>query len=102
MGVTWLHDKFAKIRLASGRNAIARRRLQRREPHPFAAECSGGFIVLVHRSTKRDGWWQATFLDRSGEPFGDSESPQWVALLEHIHLDGVRWGTVRGVETEAA
>jgi hypothetical protein len=84
--------------LASGRRRIALNRLLKADsrPRPLYARVAGGrFTVLVHRSTRKPGWWQATFFDEDLEPYGDTESADWASLLEHIHGDGVDWRTAR-------
>lgn len=86
-------SSFSQIQLRAGRRRIARDRLKRRGPHAFRAPCSSGMTVIVHPSTKRPGHWQATFIARDGEPWGDSESPDWERLLDHIHGDGVEWAS---------
>jgi hypothetical protein len=73
-----------------------------RDPHPLKAPVHGGrFEVLVHRSTRKPGWWQATFFDDEG-PYGDSESPTWHRLLEHIHMDSVDWTRAEPVRAATA
>lgn len=95
--MTFPLDRFALIRLRAGRQAIARRRLQREEPQPLRCRTRSGWTVIVHRSTRKHGWWQASFFDRDGEPFGDSECETWAGLLEHISDEGIDWKSVERV-----
>lgn len=95
MNVEW--SNFNRLYLASGRRRIARDRLKKKGPHAFRADVMGGMTVLVHPSTKRSGYWQATFFGRDGDPWSDSESSDWERLLDHIHVDGVEWSTAQAV-----
>lgn len=90
-------SNFNRLYLAAERRRIARDRLKKKGPHAFKADVLGGMTVLVHPSTKRPGYWQATFFARDGEPWGDSESPSWEKLLDHIHGDSVDWRTAEPV-----
>lgn len=100
--MTFVRDSFALIRLRAGRQAIARRRLQREEPQPLRCRTRSGWTVIVHKSTRKPGWWQASFFDSEGEPFGDSEAPTWACLLEHISDEGIDWRTVERAGGKAA
>lgn len=83
---------MARAWLRAGRRRIALERIKARGERALRAPLLGGQLtVLVHRSTKRRGWWQATFFDAEGEPYGDSEAERWADLLDHIHGDSVDW-----------
>ena len=92
----------SKLFLASVRRRIAKDRFKRKGPHAFKADVAGGMTVLVHPSTKREGYWQATFFDRTGEPFADSESDSWEKLVDHIHMDSVQWNTAQPMNLTVA
>ena len=88
-------DPFARARLAAGRERIAFDRLKRRGPCNVTAPMTGGMSMLIHPSTKRRGWWQASFFDKAGDPFGDQENASWLKLLDGLRLSGVRWRSAR-------
>ena len=89
------HPAFRSAR----RRRAALNALLDREPVPLMAPVLGGrYRVLVHHSTRKPGWWQATFFEGE-EPIGDSEAADWPALLEHIHMDSVDWRHARPVTT---
>jgi hypothetical protein len=73
----------------SERNQAAFANLLEKPPHDIVAS-SGRYTVLVHPSTDKKGWWQATFFDEKMEPWGDSQSPTWERLLDHIRYE-VDW-----------
>lgn len=82
-----MHPAF----VSAEKSRRALERLKAEGPHPFRAPARRGrHEVLVHKSTRKPGWWQATFFE-DGEPIGDSESATWEKLLEHIRLDDVDW-----------
>lgn len=71
------------------RNAAAFQDVLRRGPHAMTA-VSGRYTVLIHPSTTKGGWWQATFFDADMDPWGDSVAPTWERLLDHIRYE-VDW-----------
>jgi hypothetical protein len=81
------------------RNARALRKVKRRGPHVMTAT-SGVYTVLFHRSTRKKGWWQATFFDENMEPWGDSEAPTWERLLDHVRYE-IDWTTAEPYPPEA-
>ena len=68
-------------------------------PHAMKAT-AGDYTVLIHPSTRKPGWWQATFFDKEMLPWGDSESPTWERLLEHVKYE-VDWDAAKPVGTRA-
>ena len=83
---------MAELVLRAGRQRIAKDRLKA-TASPLRAPMlgsSGGWL-LVHRSTRKPGWWQATSFDASDEPWGDSESQDFARLLDHAHGLGIDW-----------
>lgn len=83
--------EFKRLIAVAQRRRTALRDILQHEPHLLQAPLLGGkFTVLVHHSTAKPGWWQATFFD-GAEPWGHTESKSWHELLETIHMDGVDW-----------
>ena len=71
-------------------------------PHQLRAPVLGGKMsVLVHRSTKKSGAWQATFFDADGEPIGDKQNDDWATLIDSIHYDSVDWAHAEAVGRKA-
>lgn len=84
--------------LAHGRNDIQLKRLIKRHegaPVPLYVRQRDGGSVLVHRSTRKRGYWQATFFDEEMDPYADSESRDWAGLLNHIHGWDIDWRTAQ-------
>jgi hypothetical protein len=77
-----MHPAFRQA--AKNRAALAR--IKKRPPHPIVAPV-GRHRVLIHRSTRRSGWWQATFFDEEGQPYGHVESSTWRRLLGQVAMD---------------
>lgn len=77
-----MHPAFRQ----ASKNRRALDRVRKRSPHPVVAP-SGLGTMLVHRSTRKQGWWQASFFDEHGEPYRHVESPTWQRLLEQVALD---------------
>lgn len=73
----------------------AHRTLLRSRPHPFTAK-SGNFDVMVHKSTRTPGAWQATFIDDEG-PWGDTERDCWRELLEVLRYE-LDWTSVEAAK----
>ena len=86
------NESLPELMLRAGRNRIAMRRLAASPPRPMLVPYlgSGWMLLVIHRSAKRPGWWQATTWDLEG-PVGDCENPDWTALLEHAHGYGIDW-----------
>lgn len=80
---------------AADKNTTAYERVLQRGPHAMTVT-TGRYTVLIHPSTAKKGWWQATYFDEEMEPWGDSESPTWERLLDHIRYE-IDW-----TEAEAA
>jgi hypothetical protein len=97
----FLSSPFARSYLAAGRNRIQLQRLlKRQQPAPLYIRQRDGGAVLVHRSTRKPGWWQATFFDSDLEPYADSENDDWAALLDHIHGYDIDWRTAQVARPE--
>lgn len=88
--VTEMPDSFRDLFIAARKNKEARQELAKEES-PIRAPMKGGGWVLVHRSTKKPGFWQATYFDNNDEPWGDSESPDFARLLYHADGNGIDW-----------
>jgi hypothetical protein len=71
---------------AAQRNTAAYKRIRARGPHAMTTR-AGRYTVLIHPSTAKKGWWQATYFDEKMEPWGDSESPTWERLLDTIRYE---------------
>lgn len=90
--MSWLVDPFARMHLAAGRARIKRNRIAAGPPRPVRIpERGSGGLCLVHRSTKRPGWWQATFIDEHGEPWLDTEGPAFGPLVRRLTGYGLDW-----------
>lgn len=49
------------------------------------------YVVLIHPSTRKPGWWQGTFFE-GDDPIGDTESPTWLLLLDNLQMGhGINW-----------
>ena len=83
------------VLLAAGRRRIARERLVRDGARPIRAPIFGGGEMLIHKSTRKPGWWQATLFDKDGEPYADSESEGFERLVEHMATAGIDWKSAR-------
>lgn len=87
----WSHPAF----IAAEKERAAFERVAAKAPHAFRADTTDGrWEVLVHPSTKRDGWWQATTFE-AGEPIGDMEDADWRKLLARLRLDRIDWANVK-------
>jgi hypothetical protein len=99
-------SEFQRLQLEIGRRRIALDRLIAEGEGPLrvpyrASAGPASWWVFVHPSTRTPGAWQATRFD-GDEPFGDTESASWAALLRHVHWDGLDWTRAERVTKASA
>jgi hypothetical protein len=86
----WLPEKLRNTILENRRQEAVMRELALKAT-PLRAPMKGGGWCMIHKSTKKPGFWQASYFDQNDEPWGDSESQDFGKLLYHASGNGIIW-----------
>jgi hypothetical protein len=50
--------------------------------------------TMIHKSTSKPGWWQATRFNGRAEPVGHTEAETWIELVRGLRCAGLDFTTV--------